>query len=158
MFCPLPQRTIEYLSIFPGQTERAWSGKLDNSAVWLKPPLLYSAWHHSICKHWLHWQNCSRIFNLGVFNILKILGFTSTGQGTRGRKIMYWQCFLLLVFALLFLFSSLLLLFMELLFYLSFPIYILLVTCTRERHQEQLLNKLWLKVLTGETTTVKKTC
>lgn len=30
LFCPLPQCTVEYLSIFPGQTEQAWSGKLDN--------------------------------------------------------------------------------------------------------------------------------
>lgn len=34
---------------------------------------------------------------------------------------------------------------MEFFFYLSFPVYILLVTCNSERHQEQLLNKLWLK-------------
>lgn len=59
LFCPLPQFAVEYLSIFRGQTEQAWSGKLENSAVWLKPPLSYLAWHCNICKHWLHWQNSS---------------------------------------------------------------------------------------------------
>lgn len=32
------------------------------------------------------------------------------------------------------------------------------MTCTCERHQEQLLNNLWLKLLNRETTAIKNTC